>query len=756
MGYLNAGSPVCRVVQGKNGTGPIQKCKSLKKRGLGENDGAGSTGRVAQTDIGLGRNGATMAYGAKTHGYSPRRRAPSLNTSAHTTAGQPAAAATARRGASAYVCGMLLVGCGLLLSSLMELWAAPPPAQWWVLVAITLISGSATLKLPSIPANFSISDIFTLTGAVVFGAPAGTVLVAIDSLVISKRLARHVLPLERVLFNASAPPVAMWLSAQLFFRASGLPALSERPIGIEVIVPWLLAFAGLYFVLNTFAIATAIGLHQRVSVFAIWRTHFQNLWLTFIGGAVGAVLVVFAMQMGRYGIGILSLPLVIAAILHFAYRNATGRVADQLDHLAEVNRLHLSTIEALAHAIDAKDSVTHGHIRRVQSWAVSLASRIGFDDSQELRALEAAALLHDIGKIAVPEHILNKPTKLTPSEFDRMKTHATVGAEILSEVEFPYPVVPIVRHHHENWDGSGYPDGLHGRDIPIGARILAVVDCFDALTSDRPYRRALSTSEALAIITSRRGTMYDPTVVDAFRELCSTQLQSLDSGARAAPRAESTEVAAAHDGTSLEREQVRIAMNLGAALASASGPGMFAEALREVAEVDSVAVYAVDDRQHCLVPTQAAGQHARALARITIPIGERISGWVAANHRSIVNGDPRLELVDSEVTALRSAIAIPCTAQDGSRAVITLYSTKPEAFSARDERLIEAAASFLDTSDYRLLPMLTRQERSRPWNLTDREDGVRGSWPAAAASGPSVRRHPRGAVAAAAWDDPRR
>ena len=135
-----------------------------------------------------------------------------------------------------------------------------------------------------------------------------------------------------------------------------------------------------------------------------------------------------------------------------------------------------------------------------------------------MKAIEAAALLHDTGKIAIPEHILNKPGKLTPAEYEKMKLHAPIGAEILSAIDFPYPVVPIVRHHHENWDtdGTGYPDRISGTDIPIGARILSVVDCFDALTSDRPYRRRMTDEDALAILHERRGTMYDPLVVDVF------------------------------------------------------------------------------------------------------------------------------------------------------------------------------------------------------------------------------------------------
>jgi putative nucleotidyltransferase with HDIG domain len=193
-----------------------------------------------------------------------------------------------------------------------------------------------------------------------------------------------------------------------------------------------------------------------------------------------------------------------------------ARVEDANRHVDELNHLYLSTIETLAMAVDAKDQVTHGHIRRVQEYSVALAQRMGVDDEKLIQAIEAASLLHDMGKLGVPENILNKPGKLTTAEFEIMKTHSSIGADLLAAIEFPYPVVPIVRHHHENWDGSGYPDGLSGTEIPLGARILSVVDCFDALTSDRPYRKQLSDAEAIRILKDRRGTMYDPLVVDVF------------------------------------------------------------------------------------------------------------------------------------------------------------------------------------------------------------------------------------------------
>ena len=206
----------------------------------------------------------------------------------------------------------------------------------------------------------------------------------------------------------------------------------------------------------------------------------------------------------------------LLAVFHLTLRASFGRLDDARRHLGDLDRLYLSTIETLAMAIDAKDDVTHSHVRRVQAYAVGLARALGVTDKPTLKAIEAAALLHDTGKLAVPERILNKPGKLTESEFERMKQHVDIGADILSLVEFPYPVVPIVRCHHESWDGSGYPRGLSGTDIPIGARILSVVDCFDALTSDRPYRPAMTDAEAIAILRERQGTMYDPEVVDTF------------------------------------------------------------------------------------------------------------------------------------------------------------------------------------------------------------------------------------------------
>jgi putative nucleotidyltransferase with HDIG domain len=278
----------------------------------------------------------------------------------------------------------------------------------------------------------------------------------------------------------------------------------------------LFALACAYFLLNSWFVAIVVAFERQINVFRLWITHFPWLSLNYFGGvSVAALLVTYTQSVNVAAIGII-LPLLV--ISYLSHRTSLGRIQDAQRHVAQVDALYMSTIEALAMAVDARDQITHGHIRRVQVYAVELARRLGVTDEQQLRGLQAAALLHDMGKLAIPDHILNKPGKLTALEFEEMKRHADIGADLLSSITFPYPVVPIVRHHHEQWDGKGYPAGISGSQIPLGARILAVVDCFDALTSDRPYRRSLTTQEAFRILHDRRGSMYDPLVVDRFTE----------------------------------------------------------------------------------------------------------------------------------------------------------------------------------------------------------------------------------------------
>jgi len=569
-----------------------------------------------------------------------------------------------------------------------QLWTSAPRdlwSNWLILAALTLLSGSATVRLPSVPATISISETFVFTSVILFGPSAGALIVALDGLIISCWFVRQRREVHRVLFNVAAPALSIWVAAKLYVHLPGITALylqpKKDPIELGGLIFPIALFALTHFVLNTWFIAGAVAFETRRSPLSIWKHDFLWLSLNYLGGAsVAALLVVYTRDINLKYLGAI-VPLLL--IIYFTFKVPMARVEDANRHLSTLNRLYLSTIETLAMAIDAKDQVTHGHIRRVQTYAVGLAKELGVSDDGLLRAIEASALLHDMGKLAIPEHILNKPGKLTVAEFEKMKLHAAIGADLLSAIEFPYPVVPIVRHHHENWDGSGYPDGLKGTDIPIAARILAVVDCFDALTSDRPYRPALSDETAAAILRDRRGTMYDPLVVDTFLavhhqmhpsepQITSEQRQFIAHIAElnqpdAVPRSDGHQAKAASANLTVGFTEAAGALD--AALSQSLGVGSAVMITAYNAAVDGLRVSYVS-------PDCEAGTGMSVGRRIGL--GERLTGWVAATNRRIVNSDAALDtnVVGSAGRAVFNyCSALPLRRGDGNfLGVLTLYT----------------------------------------------------------------------------------
>jgi putative nucleotidyltransferase with HDIG domain len=601
-----------------------------------------------------------------------------------------------------------IVGGLIILASLRSLAGAPIDERWFVLLGLTALSGSATLRLPGTPVSFSISDSFTMAAALLFGPAAGTVTVAIDSLVISMRLARRPIPARRVVFNATAPPLAMWIASNVFFLLAGAGPMAATKVSAAHLIGSVTIFAGLFFILNTGLIALAIAFEQRVRAVPIWREHFLGLWLTYFGGAAVAALLVILVQQRQPDVLALVLLAPVPFIIYAAFRNTVGRMEDRVGHLNQVNGMYLSTIETLAQAIDAKDQVTHGHIRRVQENAVKLAHALGIKDDAQLRALEAASLLHDVGKLAVPDHILNKPSSLTPTEFENMKRHANVGADILAAIGFPYPVVPIVRHHHESWDGTGYPAGLAAEDIPVGARILSVVDCFDALTSDRPYRTRLSREEAIAVVEARSGTMYDPRVVSTFVTMLENSPPVVELPSTLAPQGLSDIAGTAnHDmrrslANRGDAETFSTLFMLGVQAATASSVGeslsRIHAILRDLMPADVCALYLHDPDTDTLGAATVSGIHAQAIVGTTIQVGQRLSGWVAANRQTIVNSEAALDLgnlaMRLDPSPLRCLSTAICT--DGELlGVLTLYSTRRQPFTEAHAPMVEAVAAGL-------------------------------------------------------------
>ncbi len=606
-----------------------------------------------------------------------------------------------------YIRSIVAIGAIVLAHSALATVRTSPPVGWVVFTALAIITGSFKVNFASISASLFVSDTFFITNAVLYGPAPATLTIALDSLIICIRRKE---PLQRLGFNVAAPALSFWAGAQVCFAAAGVAPVAGGGTPVATLAVPLLLLAVVYFLLNSALTATAISLESRQSPFPIWRRHFMWLSVAYLAASSAAFCLILLTQQVSLSAALMVLPLL--AVFHLTIRASVGRLEDAQRHLKDLDRLYLSTVETLAMAIDAKDDVTHSHVRRVQAYAVGLARALGIDNELEVKAIEAAALLHDTGKLAVPEHILNKPGRLTESEFEKMKLHVDVGADILSLVEFPYPVVPIVRCHHENWDGSGYPRGVSGEDIPIGARILSVVDCYDALTSDRPYRRAMTEEAALDILRERRGTMYDPRVVDTFIAVYrSIEVSEGDTAAhrevlrrittsRAAPQ-EPIEIAAESNPAPVSNDVLAF-VSL-SRLASGGGTAQDVLALSSNLVADlfpdaTGAWYVPDGGRTRLEVVQAFGPAAHILRGTSVVVGERLTGWVAAARQMVVNSDAALDLegaVEQASPPLRSCLSVPLLAGDVVVGVLSLYASSADAFDQNRGRVIQMIAPHL-------------------------------------------------------------
>jgi putative nucleotidyltransferase with HDIG domain len=383
---------------------------------------------------------------------------------------------------------------------------------------------------------------------------------------------------------------------------------------------------------------------------------------------------------------------------------------EQRAHAEQVAQLNRRAIETLALAIEAKDETTADHLRRVEVYAVEVGKELGLTDV-ELDALRAAALLHDVGKLAIPEYIISKPGRLTPDEFERMKTHTVVGAQLVEQIGFPYPVAPIVRAHHEKWNGAGYPDGLSGEAIPVGGRILAAVDCLDALASDRQYRRALTLEEAIRFIQAEAGQSFDPAIVQILvsryvelemlaKTSCNMERIRLSTDlkiTRGEAPAAGFEVTATADTTNQDlinlhrsiagNQQEHALVDFAQKIARCAGReaifGKLRQLLRDLVPYDLMVVYLC--RGERLIPQCLDGDDYRLFASLEIPVGKGLSGWVAENRKAVINGNPAVEpgyLKDQN--GLRSALAIPIESEGQAIGVLSLYRLASNSFSPED------------------------------------------------------------------------
>jgi len=631
-----------------------------------------------------------------------------------------------------YIAATAVAGAAVLATCLLR-FQSHDPLKFACYLLIAALASTMKVRLPGIEGSMSVHFLFVLLGILELSLP--------ETLVIGCAAA-----LVQTLWNPKRPPETVKLIFNLAMTANaiGLTYLAYHASAglLKNSMPLLLVVAACaYFLSNTLPVAVVIALTEEGTLRGIWAETYFWSFPYYLAGAAVVGLVSLANHYVGWQSALLVLPVMFW--LYRSYHLYLGRLEEEKKrveiekkqveteklrveaeklHVEQVSALHLRTIEALALAIDAKDHTTHMHLHRVRTYALEIAKELGLSE-QESDALRAAALLHDIGKLAVPDHIINKPGRLTPEEFDKMKIHPGVGAEILEKVAFPYPVAPIVRSHHEKWNGKGYPDGLKAKEIPIGARILAAVDCLDAIATDRQYRKALPLDDAMKMVAAESGTSFDPKVVEilqrryveleglAANSMRSTEAPKISADGkveRGEKPAAGFEISSGYRrGTEPDflssiasaRQEAQtlfeLSQDLGNSLSLDETLSLVSIRLRKLIPYDSIVTFVRKD--NLLVPEFVSGDNFKLLSSLQIPVGEGLCGWVAQNSKPIVNGNPAVEpgyVQDPKRAAvLRSALVVPLEGVNGLVGVLALYREQENAFTADHLRVLQVITS---------------------------------------------------------------
>jgi diguanylate cyclase (GGDEF)-like protein/putative nucleotidyltransferase with HDIG domain len=449
----------------------------------------------------------------------------------------------------------------------------------------------------------------------------------------------------------------------------------------------------------------------------------------------------FALVYWIFGFYSFAISLPILVLTYVAYRSYLGRVETSNRHIEGLTKLHLATVESLTMAIDAKDDLSRGHIQRVRTLAEGLARKVAYPEDQ-MEGLKAAALLHDIGKLAVPEYILSKPGKLTAAEYAKVMIHPVIGADILSNIEFPYEVVPIVKHHHERYDGTGYPSGLKGEEIPFGARILTIVDCYEALTTNRPHRPRFTREQALDVMRGEQGRTFDPKLLEVFFDIIDSLEDRLPAlSARPVsllgvepistgrlfepgfgPAVRTPTEMALRDIAAAQREVLslyEISQTLGSTLKLSEILPIVAAKLENIANFTTLVIYLAEGNR--LRAAYVIGKNADALKGREMGVAEGGAGWVAEHRQVLIGGSPLADLqrpLGLAAAAYRSTAIFPLEHDNTLVGTLALYSEEDRGYSADEVRLLETISHHTATAVRNALAFERTQESALTDSLT--------------------------------------
>jgi diguanylate cyclase (GGDEF)-like protein/putative nucleotidyltransferase with HDIG domain len=598
---------------------------------------------------------------------------------------------------------MIALGAVVVASAMSSL-EFTRPGLFAVLLVLSVVSSALKVDMPLGVGSscVSLSYAVDFTALLLLG-PAPTMLIAVTSgwsQCTFRMQERN--PAYKTLFSMATLAVSVAAAGATYTGFGGtygsLPASPLQP---------LMAAAMIYFLVNSFAVAAAFALSRGRAVLRVWHDNFLWAISSYVVGTIAAGIAVEVFNSaGQWHTSLAFVPL---GLTYRTYRIYLKRIAEEQKRVAEWAQLHRESTEVLARAIQAKDQGGSRHVERVQYYAIALARSLELSD-MDRQGVEIAALLHDIGKLAVPEHILSKPGPLTADERKKMQMHAQIGAEIVSAVPFPCPVAPLIRSHHERWDGKGYPSGLRGEQIPVGARVLSVVDFFDALTSGRPYRAALSPEAAVRMLHNEAGKAFDPAIVARFTQLLPVltpptqdvfdeRLLRGSSSARshvssAGERAEANAFAEIALANRENHALYEIAQSMGRSMSLAETMTLVSGKLSALVPFSLCALFVRrgDEDLRCRF---AIGQHADLLEGASIGEGRGLSGWVARHRRPLINGLPIAEFKAAGMSAdiaLQSALVCPLTVGDQVIGTIALYHDAAESYTDDHRRVLDQVA----------------------------------------------------------------
>ena len=611
------------------------------------------------------------------------------------------------RGAKAFLALVALIGWVAFLHGAAT-WESTGLSRYGLYLFIFLVASCLKVRLPGITGYISVNYIFIFLALLELSLPETLVMAAAGTVLQLCWRARSWPSARHVALQVGIIMVAVACTYRLLHHPL-MGGTFEDSIGLR------LALVGCaYYLLSTFPVAAMIAFNEGQAPALVWRRCYVWSFSYYLfGAALAGAIFILNRNMG-YQTTMLALPALY--LVYKSYRLHLDRLEGETVHASEMSRIHLRTVEALAAAIEAKDSDTREHLERVQVYAVEMSKAAGLSE-ERVQAVRAAAILHDIGKLAVPEHILSKPGRLTREEFEKVKTHTVIGAEIVERIQFPYPVAPIVRHHHELWNGQGYPDGLRGEEIPIGARILAIADSLDALASDRPYHRAMPLEDAVQEIVLQSGVRFDPRLVEilvgnvtawdtmAKATICAAAQTARPGTVRegSAPAAglhcSEEPIANVTGMTPAEADTVREIRRLlsGPVLKVTEVMPQFEIVIGRLVRFETLVLYRRSGLH--VAPFYVSGQDTRYFRRLRIPVGEGLAGWVARIGKPILNGNPVVEAgylnAGEQYTILRCALAVPVPDAGETAWVLAVYSTGRESFANRDLRLLQVVAADL-------------------------------------------------------------